>query len=139
MGLCGCFGSGYHLAPGARAVLEGSCASSFGFPMGQVQAINSSRSSQEIKEPLVLEGLHVQGRGHSGKPLGSFSGLLCPMLGVFCPPWLRFLGSPDCVLLWSLDHRVGDFQPRNGERPQFCSLPSFTLRSFQGSLVFAGF
>lgn len=38
-------------------------------------------------------GGDVQGGGHSGKPLGSFSELLCPMLGLFCPPWLRFLGS----------------------------------------------
>lgn len=98
MGLCGCFGSrwlqlaarghqaGNHqacAAPGARAVLEESCISSFGFPMGQVQAINSPRMSCELKECLVLEGLRVLGRGHSGKPLGSFSGLPCPMLGVF--------------------------------------------------------
>lgn len=65
----------------------------FWIPVGQVQAINSSRMSQELNKPLVLEGFNVQGGGHSGKPLGSFSELLCPMLGLFCPPWLRFLGS----------------------------------------------
>lgn len=63
----------------------------------------------------------------------------CPMFGVFCPAWMRILGSPDYVLLWNLDPRVGDLQHWDEERPQFCSLPSFTLRSFQGSLVLVGF
>lgn len=50
--------------------------------------------SHELKEPLVLEGLRVLGRGNSGKPLGSFSGLPCPMLGVFCPLLAELFGVP---------------------------------------------
>lgn len=50
--------------------------------------------SHELKEPLVLEGLHVLGRGNSGKPLGSFSGLPCPVLGVFYPLLTELFGVP---------------------------------------------
>lgn len=42
----------------------------------------------------MLEGLHVLGRGNSGKPLGSFSGLPCLMLGVFCPLLTELFGVP---------------------------------------------
>lgn len=73
-------------APGARAVLEESCTSSFGFPMGQVQSINSSRTSQELREPLVLEG-SVSWAGDTQESLwGAFQGCLVPGLGSSAHP-----------------------------------------------------
>lgn len=69
----------------------------------------------------------------------AFQGCLVPCLGSSAHSWLSFLGSPDCVLLWSLEPRTGGFQHWDGERPQLYSLSSFTLRSFQGSLILVFF
>lgn len=92
--------AGYHpgfAAPGARAVLEKSRISSFGFPMGQVQAINSSRKSQELKELLGWTGSMSWAGSTQENLWEAFLSCLVPCLGssdVFGVPRLCPLVEP---------------------------------------------